>query len=128
MAYLLLVDKNDAYRTSLAALLADDGGADLTGQATSLGEALRLLEHRPADLVLADVSLADASGLELARRLKAGAGAPLVIILALHAEPAYERAAREAGADAFFSKDQPPEFLVGAVRRLLGRPGAGGGE
>jgi DNA-binding response OmpR family regulator len=67
----LVVDDSDFVRDYLAGALADLG----VGQVASAADAeaaLRLLESQPFELVLTDVVMGAISGLELARRIRAG--------------------------------------------------------
>src|SRR5207253_1314521 len=66
----LVVDDNDGFRGSLAALL---GGEDLevVGEASSGIEAIRLVNELAPDVVLMDVRMPQMDGIETTRRLKA---------------------------------------------------------
>jgi DNA-binding response OmpR family regulator len=68
----LLVEDDPALRTFLADNLAADGFVTLLAE--SLGEGMRMLEHRRPDIALIDVGLPDGSGLELIARVRAADG------------------------------------------------------
>src|SRR5919107_5452912 len=79
-ATILVVEDDDATRTFLADNLTADGYEVLVADCAA--DALRLLETKFPDVVLVDVALPDASGLELIRRVRDADG------LASRANPA----------------------------------------
>jgi DNA-binding response OmpR family regulator len=103
-ATLLVVEDDDATRTFLADNLTADGYDVLVADCAADG--LRLLETKFPDVVIVDVGLPDASGLELIRRVRAADSAssranpavPMVVVSGRHAELDRVRAF-EAGAD-----------------------------
>ena len=58
-------------------------------------------------------------GIEATRRLKASVPGVRVLVLSVHTEPSYVRAAFEAGAWAYLVKTSAPEEIERAVREVL---------
>lgn len=117
----LLVEDDPALRTFLADNLAADGFVTLLAE--TLGEGLRMLEHRRPDLALVDVGLPDGSGLELIARVRGADGlvsrmdpsTPLVVLTGRAGEIDRVRGF-EKGADDYVVKP----FSYGELRlRLL---------
>jgi len=112
----LVVDDNDGFRGSLAALL---GGEDLevVGEASNGIEAIQLVNELGPDVVLMDVRMPEMDGIETTRRLKALHPSLEVVALTGLEE---ERAVREmlvAGASGYVLKDSPGDEIIHAVRR-----------
>ena len=83
------------------------------------GAALALCrEHRPR-LVLMDVRLPDANGIELTAQLKAAQPDAAFIIVSAHASAAYVEHAQTAGACAYVIKDNVYSDLLEHVRHAL---------
>ncbi len=117
---ILVVDDERTIRALLRAALEPAGFRVI--EAADAAGALRLAGSRP-DLVLLDIALPDASGLEVCRRLKADAataGAPVVLLTGL--AQATERAALEAGASGCIAKPFRPSELISQIRAVLGQP------
>ena len=83
---------------------------------TSLGQAIAHVSEAPVDLVLLDLGLGDASGLQVVERMRAATHAPIVI---LTADDSYEVAmkALDLGADDFIVKS---EIHESTVERVIG--------
>jgi two-component system nitrate/nitrite response regulator NarL len=66
-----------------------------------------------------DVGMPRLNGLEAIRRTKAELPSTKIIVLTIHGEEAYRRAALELGADAFVLKKAMAKELLPTLRRLV---------
>ena len=112
-ARLLLVDENDDILDGLSAWISGCPGFQVVGVAHSAREVYERVFLLSPDIILMDASLPDANALDVTRRLKTRAGAPLVILMTFHDITAVRVKAKSAGADACLSK---PEITVGFPR------------
>ena len=81
----VLVDDHAIVRTGLKAVLAAAPEVEVVGEASGGVEAVALLAHTPADVVVMDISMADGDGIAATRTLtKGNAGAQQVDILLRH--------------------------------------------
>lgn len=124
----LVVEDHDSTRDILERRLTRAGCRVL-----SLAEGREVLgtvrRERP-DLVIMDVRLPDADGLELTRQIKADpatAGIPVAILTA-SAREEDARLARETGCDAFLTKPFEWAPLWASLQRLLPPPPPGEGR
>lgn len=99
---------------ALSALLDLEDDIDVVARARDGAEAMKLAERLEPDVVLTDIEMPRATGLELAARL-VGRGMR-VIILTTFARPGYLRRALDAGVRGYLLKDAPAEDLARAVR------------
>lgn len=76
-------------------------------------------EHRP-ELVLMDIGLPDANGIELTAQIKTMLPDTAVIIVSNNTGSAYTERARAAGAFAYISKEAVHKELLPAVSAALG--------
>jgi DNA-binding NarL/FixJ family response regulator len=86
-------------------------------QAANACEALHLLEEFEPDMILVDVRMPDSRGLKAIHLIKAKYKAFQVFVLSL--DPNLKEKALSAGADAFVSKNDPPETLWEAFTERL---------
>ena len=119
-ALLLLVEDDGSARHHLRAYLVHHGYR--VDEAGTGAEALRLWEAHRADLVILDLGLPDADGVDLVRRIRREATTPIVIISARGAERD-KIAALEAGADDYLTKPFGTEELNARIRAVLRRAG-----
>jgi two-component system response regulator DesR len=102
---------------ALAALLSLEPDIEVVAQAGDGTEALDMvLAHRP-DILVTDVEMPGASGLDIALRLQ-GQSRAKVIVLTNFARAGYLRRALEAGVSGYVLKAQPADELADAVRRV----------
>ncbi len=88
--------------------------------AASAEEALRVIEHRKHNLVLASHPLAKADGLELARRVKALPYDPVVVVMADKADAQLQQACFAARIDCCFEKRQIESRLLDFMKDRFG--------
>jgi CheY-like chemotaxis protein len=112
-ARVLVVDDDPSVR-ALMALVVSSAGDDAI-PVGSVADALEELERDPVDLVVTDLNMPGASGLELLAALSARRGAPPAIVVSGSAEESELRAARLLGARAVVAKP----FGLAELRREI---------
>ena len=116
---ILVVDDQPLFRRGLVAVL-EAGGMTVVGAASGVREAVEVASRARPDLVVADLRLADGSGIDLMRTLsETDAPPPRVVILTESRDPGDMLAAVRAGASGYLTKDQPPERLAVALNGVL---------
>jgi len=101
-------------------MLELDGRQDVFGDASTAAEALTLLGQQHWDLVVLDISLGSASGLELIREIRDIRPRLPVLVLSMHGEEQYARRAFQAGASGYIMKNSPNAELVAAINKVAG--------
>jgi len=119
-ATILIVDDHAQMRALIRGIVAQEPGLRVVGEAEDGAEAIRLTHQLRPDLILLDLSMPRVNGLEALRRIKGERPETKVIIVTVHAEDAYRRAAEANGADAVVVKKTLMRVLVPTLRRLCG--------
>jgi DNA-binding response OmpR family regulator len=115
----LLVDDDAELATMLAELLRREGMDMVHAASGSAG--LAALRRATPELLLLDVMLPDANGLDLCRRLRAeGADLPILMLTA-RGDPIDRVLGLEIGADDYLGKPFEPRELVARLRALARR-------
>ena len=118
MIRLLLAEDQALLLGALAALLDLEPDLEVVGRARNGDEARALfLEHAP-DLLITDIEMPGATGLELAEWVRANQPQAGVLVLTTFARPGYLRRALEAGVRGYLLKETPAERLADAIRRI----------
>jgi two-component system response regulator DesR len=118
MTTLLIAEDQVMMREALSTLLDLEDDLSVVGQVGRGDEVVpAVLERRP-DVVLLDIELPGASGLDVAAQLRDQAPSTLVVIVTTFGRPGYLRRALDAGVRGFVVKDGPVEALAAAIRRV----------
>ncbi len=118
MTTVLVVDDEPTIREIVAGYLKRDGYRTL--EAADGNRARELLERDPPDLVVLDVMLPGADGLELCRWIRSRSRLP-VIMLTARGEESDRIVGLELGADDYVTKPFSPRELAARVRTVLRR-------
>ncbi|MDD5264091.1 MAG: response regulator transcription factor [Candidatus Bipolaricaulis sp.] len=113
-----IVDDHALVRDGLARLLARESGLSVVGSCGDGAGALELVAACRPDVVLLDISLPDADGLDLVGEIRRRNPETRVLMLSMHSEPEYAAAAVARGACGLVGKAASPEALVDAIRRV----------
>jgi DNA-binding NarL/FixJ family response regulator len=116
---ILLVDDHAVVRYGIAQLVNREGDLTVCGEEEEASKALGTITSLKPDLVIADISLKDSSGLELMRNIKAQDPKLPVLVVSAHDESIYAEIAFRAGALGYLMKDQALEKVIPAIRRVL---------
>lgn len=98
-------------------LLPDYDVVDIVSTSRQLVESATA--HR-TDLILADIGMPDASGIDAMKTLRANGVDTPIIFLTMHAEPGVVDAALRSGANGYVLKSAAPEELIRAMSEVLG--------
>lgn len=113
----LLADDHPMMLEGLRKLLSPD--FEIVGAATDGRALLEAAEIRRPDLVITDISMPVINGIEVTRRLRDLLPETRVLILSIHTEPSWVRAAFDAGANGYLTKGSAPEEIEAAVHEVL---------
>jgi DNA-binding NarL/FixJ family response regulator len=111
----LIVDDHEVVRRGLASLFADSP-VRVCGAVATADEAVRQARKHKPDVVLLDVRLGDADGLEAVKRIRAAASAAKVVMLSAFDNPTYVARAVAAGAHDYLLKTISRADLIAAVK------------
>lgn len=117
--HIVIVDDHPTTREGLRAVINREPDLLVCGEAANASQAVEAIQKLHPDLVLLDITMPGKSGLELVKDLKALHPHLAVLVVSMHEEMLYAERLLRAGAGGFITKQQPPEELVKAIRRVL---------
>lgn len=115
----LLVDDHAVVRYGIAQLINQQSDLVVCGEEEDAANALSAIAKLKPDLVIADISLKESSGLDLMRNIKAQYSGLPVLVVSAHDESVYAEIAFRAGALGYLMKAEALEKVVTAIRRVL---------
>jgi DNA-binding NarL/FixJ family response regulator len=116
MISVLLVDDHPVVVEGLRKVLATAGDISIAGEAHDAAGAIEQARALKPDVILLDLRMPGASGVQATRRMREQDVRSAVIILTSYGDQAYVRQALEAGADGYLLKTTPPDELISAIR------------
>jgi len=116
---ILTADDDQRFLEIVKCHLEKDPDLSIVGQATDGEQAIRLARELQPDVVLMDISMPRLNGLEATRRIKAEQPNTKVVIVTIHDEEPYRKAAAESNADSFLCKKTLCTTLLPTIRQVM---------
>lgn len=113
---LLLADDHPTFRAGLRAHLDRETDLDVVGEAGTGEEAVALVRELAPDVLVLDMEMPDATGLDVVARLDATGLKTAVLVLSAFDDPAYIFGVLDAGAAGYLSKREPLASITEAIR------------
>jgi DNA-binding NarL/FixJ family response regulator len=116
---ILLVDDHPLVRRALRQAI--DGELDMIvcGEAEDRDEALRVITQSLPHMAIVDLSLKTSDGLELVKDIRQQHREVVSLVLSMHNETFHALRAVRAGANGYISKQESPQEVMNAIRKVL---------
>jgi two-component system response regulator NreC len=115
---IILVDDHEIVRAGLRMLLDSHKDIEIIGEAENGQQALELCQKDPPDIVIMDITMPGASGLEVTRQIKQQYPNTSVLALTIHEGEQYFFEMLNAGASGYVPKRAAPTDLVNAIHAV----------
>jgi DNA-binding NarL/FixJ family response regulator len=115
----LIVDDHPVMRKGLAQVIDQEPDLAVCGEADTACQALNSIAARKPDLVLADISLPDKSGLELIKDIQVYHPGLPVLAFSMHDEAIFAGRVLRAGGRGYLMKQATCATLLHAIRQVL---------
>lgn len=116
---ILIADDHELIREGLRRILIEGKVAGHVGEATTAAEAVASARAERWDLVILDINLAGASGLDVLKDLRAEHPRLPILMLSMYPEEQFALRVMRAGASGYLNKNQAARALVEAIRLVL---------
>lgn len=120
-AKVFIVDDHPIVRDGLARLIGKKAKEDIMicGEADNAADAIKTIAKVRPHLVMVDISLRGCDGIELTKSLRSQHDKLPILVLSMHDELLYAERALHAGANGYIMKNESPEKLLQAMRKVL---------
>ena len=106
-------------RQGLAQLVNNEPDLAVCCEVENAHQALAAIDKDPPDLVLADITLPDKSGIELIKDIQAIHSGLAVLVISMHDESLYAERVLRAGGRGYIMKHEGGKNLMEAIRQVL---------
>jgi len=115
----VIAEDHTILREGLKALLSEEEGFNVIGEARDGKEAIQSIETHDPDLILIDLSMPRMDGLSAIKEIKKITTKTKIVVLTVHNTEEYIHAALKAGADGYVLKDANQAELIMALKTIL---------
>jgi two-component system response regulator NreC len=112
----VIADDHTILRAGLRMLLSQQSDIKIVGEAENGDEAIEQVHLTKPNILLADISMPGTSGIEIIQEVRRRSPKTSVLILTMHADPAYLDSALAAGACGYVLKKALDSDLLTAIR------------
>lgn len=116
---ILIVDDHPVIRQGLSLLIQGEPDLEVCGEAGNLLDAYQAASELKPDMLIVDLELDGADGIELIKRLTGELGPWRILVLSIHDENLYAERALRAGAIGYIMKKAEGQELLRAIRQVL---------
>ena len=114
----LVADDHGMMRAGLSSIINSAPGLSVTAQAEDGPGTLAQLASQHFDLLALDLSMPPPSGVELIALVRQRHPRQRILVVTMHNNARIARAAIDAGANGYITKDNDPDVLIQAVRQV----------
>jgi two-component system, NarL family, invasion response regulator UvrY len=115
---ILLVDDHPVVRQGYRRVLENQSDFRVVAEADNAAGAYAAFKAHAPDVVVMDISMKGASGLEAIRNIRARDDRARILVFSMHSEAALVKTAFNAGASGFVTKSSEPAALIQAIRSV----------
>jgi len=114
----LVADDHTILRQGIKALLANQEGIEVVGEAKDGREAIKVIEELLPDVILMDIAMPGLNGAEATRRIKKKFPKMKVLVLTMYANEEYIFQILNAGANGYLVKETAFQDLISAIKAV----------
>ncbi|MCB9291946.1 MAG: response regulator transcription factor [Lewinellaceae bacterium] len=118
MIEIMIADDHRVFREGIVSILENTGEIRVIAQAQDGKEVMEKLRKARPELILMDISMGEAGGIETTRLVKEQYPEIKVLVLSMHSESSYIVRMLEAGASGYLLKDAGSAELINAIKAV----------
>lgn len=119
MTSVLIVEDDAAFRSRFVGILNDAAGYHVLADVGTASEGIAALDRQPPDVLLVDLGLPDASGIDVIKHAAKAVPQCESMVVTVFGDEAHVLASIEAGATGYLLKDASAEQFLASIRELV---------
>lgn len=116
---ILLVDDHKITRDGLCALIENQPGMDVVGEAENGRDAVKLADKLDPDVIIMDISMPELNGIDATRQIMAASPSTKIIALSMYSDKRYVEGMLSAGVSGYLLKNCAFDELVDAIQAAV---------
>jgi DNA-binding NarL/FixJ family response regulator len=114
-----VIDDHKLIRQMWVKTFAGNDEIEITGESGTLQEAIEMIKIKRPDIVLLDINLPDASGLDAVSVIQKFSPGTRIIAVSMHNQPAYAKKMLRLGAKAYVTKNSSHNEMFKAIEEVM---------
>jgi DNA-binding NarL/FixJ family response regulator len=114
-----VIDDHKLIRQMWVKLFADNSAIEITGESGTLQEATEMIKLKRPDIVLLDINLPDASGLDAVPLIRKFSPGTKIIGVSMFNQPAYAKKMLRLGAKGYVTKNSSHDEMLKAIEEVM---------
>ena len=115
----IIVEDHQLVREMWASLLEDNKEIEVVGECGGFDEAIEMIRIKRPDIVLLDINLPGASGLDAVPLIRKFAPGSKIIAVSMHNQPVYAKKMLQLGARGYVTKNSSPREMLEAIDEII---------
>src|SRR5258708_2740408 len=115
----IIVEDHQLVREMWASLLEDNKEIEVVGECGGFDEAIEMIRIKRPDIVLLDINLPGASGLDAVPLIRKFAPGSKIIAVSMHNQPVYAKKMLQLGAMGYVTKNSSPGEMLQAIDEII---------
>lgn len=115
----IIVEDHKLVREMWMTFFAEYEHMDIVGQSGVFEEAVEMIKQKRPDIVLLDINLPNASGMDAVPLIRKFAPGTKIIAVSMHNQPAYAKKMLQLGAHGYVTKNSSQEEILEAVNEVM---------
>ncbi|HVT85189.1 MAG TPA: response regulator transcription factor [Chitinophagaceae bacterium] len=114
-----IVEDHQLVRDMWTTLFAGKDQLEVVGGSGDLDEAIEMIKIKRPDIVLLDINLQKASGLDAVPLIRKFSPGTRIISVSMHSQPAYAKKMMRLGAKGYVTKNSPHQEIFRAINEVM---------
>jgi len=118
MIKILITDDHYLIREGFKKAIEKESDMEVVGEAANASETLKLLNNKPCNVLVLDISMPGKSGLDLIKDIEELYPEIKILIMSIHTEERYGMRVLKTSASGYITKDSSSDELIEAIRTI----------
>ncbi len=115
----IIVEDHQLVREMWASLLEEKAEIVVVGECAGFDEAIETIKTKKPDIVLLDINLPGASGLDAVPLIRKFSPGSRIIAVSMHNQPAFAKKMLQLGARGYVTKNSSPQEMLAAIDEVM---------